>query len=210
MHSVFSPHTCTFSQLSPETHSHCSTLQESCKGHAGSWVLFMPMWPWPKEIMGSTVCLNPWWHTHTFTTVAHVCTWAHLALHWGSSSIWPSTGLWRINLFQAIDHIMNHILERSSQTKLWGQQWTDHRGDTKNKKCNLFATHTTVFKRCPDGDRWQRWKYGYFGGFKMICENQMKCFYSTFRVTMCRDVEWSGHVVMHGRGPILTDLATGE
>lgn len=85
-----------FSQLSPQTHSHCSTLQGPCcsivyanvtlaKRNYGKYCVFKSM---------DT-------HIHTFTTVAHGRTWAHLARHWGSSSsMWPSTGhLWRINPF---------------------------------------------------------------------------------------------------------------
>lgn len=65
-------------------HSLCSTFQEGCRGHAGSQVLFV-MWHWPKEIMGSTVCLNHSNHTHVCVTVAThssscanvlMCTWA--------------------------------------------------------------------------------------------------------------------------------------
>lgn len=38
---------------------------------------------------------------------------------------------------------------------------------------------------------------------KMLCENKAKRLCSTSSVAGQRDVEWTGHVVMHGGGPIL-------
>lgn len=45
---------------------------------------------------------------------------------------------------------------------------------------------------------------------KMLYENKAKRLYSSYLVVGWGDGEWSGHVVMHGGGPILRDLATEE
>lgn len=124
-------------------HFLCSTFQEGCRGHAGSQVLFV-MWHWPKEIMGSTVCLNHSNHTHVCVTVAThssscanvlMCTWATHEL------ILRYTGV----------HLTAH--EQSFEDN--SEQVTQVTHTQKKNICNLFATHTTVFSWCPDGDRQQ-------------------------------------------------------
>jgi len=45
---------------------------------------------------------------------------------------------------------------------------------------------------------------------KMFCESNAKRLYSSSSAAGWGDVEWSGHVVMQGGGPILRDRAAGE
>lgn len=139
-----------------------------------------------------------------------------------SSSIWLSTGhLWRTNLVQARSNIIKHKLVHSSPAKLREQQANRlYRSQINTvdqwNTGNPFVASSQHIQQCsiiamPETDKGDENTFTVIlEAARSFCEHKPKRLNSTFIVAMCRDVEWSGHVVMHGRGPILTDLATRE